>query len=292
MITQIESKDMPPSAREVFAAFKDATVEVMRVNSRGELRRLGSGFFLKLDDDRIFAVTNYHVVQGQPVVKLRTTDDMVMQARLAVRNPTADLAVLEVIPSVGGKPPKSISQSALSRTTDHGEQRIAIGYPDGSDKVAASLNVAMDLSKSNPRSRAFAARMQHEIRPSVAHSVQTETPLQRYQNTNVQLISDSTMAGHTGLSGSPVFNAKKEIVGVFVASPTKTLGATMIGPSCLLPMLRVIPPAEKLGKTWTTVRSNSDVHDSHQPGQIFASIQLTKAKSYEWSRYHSYWGDI
>nr|WP_090855815.1 trypsin-like peptidase domain-containing protein [Paraliobacillus sp. PM-2] len=89
----------------------------------------GSGVIYKIQDDKVFVVTNYHVVDGADQIEVILSDDSRLPAKLRGSDLFMDLAVLEMDRG-------SIEHVATLGDSDHvkvGEPAIAIGNPLGLD---------------------------------------------------------------------------------------------------------------------------------------------------------------
>lgn len=81
----------------------------------------GSGFIFREDG---YVLTNFHVVGSNSSVKVRLSDDRVLEGRVIAANPNLDLALVKL--AATGLPSISLARSADLRT---GEWVVALGAP-------------------------------------------------------------------------------------------------------------------------------------------------------------------
>ena len=125
----------PPAASGLDQATADAVAR-SAVKVVGEACggiRVGSGWVAEPG----LVVTNAHVVAGQAVTEVETSDGDRRSARVVAFDPVADIAVLEV-PTLD-RPPLA------RRAAEPGDIGAAFGYPGGRPLRAAPFEVAQDL---------------------------------------------------------------------------------------------------------------------------------------------------
>ncbi len=140
---------------------------------------LGSGFVI---DKAGHIVTNYHVVQGATKVEVSFSNDERLPARVIGRDPSTDLAVLEVHAPVRALTPLVLGNSDAVQV---GDAVVAIGNPLGEDRsITAGIVSALQRSIIAPNGA------------PIDHAIQTDAALNH------------------GNSGGPLLNAQGEVIGV------------------------------------------------------------------------------
>ncbi|MBV8256216.1 MAG: trypsin-like peptidase domain-containing protein [Actinobacteria bacterium] len=140
---------------------------------------LGSGFVI---DKAGHIVTNWHVVQGASRVEVSFSNDERIPARVIGRDPSTDLAVLEVKAA-----PRALTPLVLgdSDAVQVGDSVVAIGNPLGEDRsITAGIVSALARSITAPNGA------------QIDHVIQTDAALNH------------------GNSGGPLLNAQGEVIGV------------------------------------------------------------------------------
>ncbi|MBX5474567.1 MAG: trypsin-like peptidase domain-containing protein [Thermoleophilia bacterium] len=140
---------------------------------------LGSGFVI---DKAGHIVTNYHVVQGASRVEVSFSNDERLPARVIGRDPSTDVAVLQVKAR-----PRALSPLQLgdSDRVQVGDAVVAIGNPLGEDRsITAGIVSALQRSIVAPNGA------------PIDHVIQTDAALNH------------------GNSGGPLLNARGEVIGV------------------------------------------------------------------------------
>jgi S1-C subfamily serine protease len=150
---------------------------------------LGSGFVI---DKSGHIVTNYHVVQGATRVAVSFSNQERLPARVIGRDPSTDLAVLQVRLSSRALTPLPLGNSDLVRV---GDSVVAIGNPLGEDRSVTSGIVS-----------ALERRIYAPNKAPIDHALQTDAALNH------------------GNSGGPLLNAEGQVVGV--TSQIQTTGAS------------------------------------------------------------------
>ncbi len=140
---------------------------------------LGSGFVL---DKAGHIVTNYHVVAGAQSVRVSFSNNESMKARVVGKDPSTDIAVLQVKASSQALTPLPLGNSDDVRV---GDSVIAIGNPFGLDRtVTAGIVSALQRQITAPNQYA------------IDHIIQTDAPVNH------------------GNSGGPLINAQAKVIGV------------------------------------------------------------------------------
>jgi S1-C subfamily serine protease len=142
-------------------------------------KALGSGFVL---DKAGHIVTNYHVVQGASRVEVSFSNQERMPARVVGRDPSTDLAVLQVHMRSRALTPLKLGDSDTVRV---GDSVVAIGNPLGEDRsITAGIVSALERRIYAPNGA------------PIDHAIQTDAALNH------------------GNSGGPLLNARGQVVGV------------------------------------------------------------------------------
>jgi S1-C subfamily serine protease len=150
---------------------------------------LGSGFVI---DKEGHIVTNYHVVQGASHVAVSFSNQERLPAHVIGRDPSTDLAVLQVRLSSRALTPLPLGNSDLVRV---GDSVVAIGNPLGEDRsVTAGIVSALERRIYAPNNA------------PIDHAIQTDAALNH------------------GNSGGPLLNAQGQVVGV--TSQIQTTGTS------------------------------------------------------------------
>jgi len=140
---------------------------------------LGSGFVI---DKAGHIVTNYHVVQGATKVDVSFSDNERLPARIIGRDPSTDVAVLQVRTLSRALTPLRLGNSD---TVEVGDAVVAIGNPLGEDRsITAGIVSALQRQIVAPNGA------------PIDHAIQTDAALNH------------------GNSGGPLLNAHGEVVGV------------------------------------------------------------------------------
>jgi S1-C subfamily serine protease len=140
---------------------------------------LGSGFVI---DKAGHVVTNYHVVQGARRVEVSFSDQERLPARVVGRDPSTDLAVLQVKARSRALTPIQLGDSDLVQV---GDSVVAIGNPLGEDRsITAGIVSALQRRIFAPNGAA------------IDHVIQTDAALNH------------------GNSGGPLLNARGQVIGV------------------------------------------------------------------------------
>ena len=165
----------PLSIHDIYVQNAPGVVQV----SATAQQALGSGFVL---DKAGHIVTNDHVVQGASRVEVSFSNRERLPARIVGRDPSTDLAVLQVRVSSRALTPLRLGNSDLVRV---GDSVVAIGNPLGEDRSITSGIVS-----------ALERRIYAPNGAPIDRAIQTDAALDH------------------GNSGGPLLNAGGDVVGV------------------------------------------------------------------------------
>lgn len=99
----------------------------------------GSGIIYSQDEEKVYIVTNCHVVEGASTVKISIADGTQVNAKLVGKDATSDLAVISVLKSdltLAGINEVSVATFGSSENAEVGEFVFAIGNALGQGKTA------------------------------------------------------------------------------------------------------------------------------------------------------------
>jgi S1-C subfamily serine protease len=185
----------PLSIHDVYVRNAPGVVQVTATTQRA----LGSGFVL---DKAGHIVTNYRVVHGASRVEVSFSDQERLPARIVGRDPSTDLAVLQVRVSSRALTPLRLGNSDLVRV---GDSVVAIGNPLGEDRSITSGIVS-----------AIERRIYAPNGAPIDHGIRTDAALDH------------------GSSGGPLLNARGQVIGV--TSQIQTGGDGNIGIGFAIPV--------------------------------------------------------
>jgi serine protease Do len=154
---------------------------------------LGSGFII---DPKGYIVTNHHVIKDADEISIKTHDDKEYKAKLVGSDSKTDLALLKVESSIP-LPHVSFGDSDVARV---GDWVIAIGNPFG---LGGTVTVGIVSSKGRD--------IELDSDSIVDNLIQTDAAINR------------------GNSGGPMFNTRKEVIGVNTAIYSTSGGSVGIG---------------------------------------------------------------
>jgi S1-C subfamily serine protease len=156
---------------------------VVQVTAAKGGQALGSGFVI---DKAGRIVTAYHVVQGAAQVEVSFSNQERLPAQIVGRDPSTDVAVLQVHATSRAFTPLALGDSDLVRV---GDSVVAIGNPFGEERsITAGIVSALERRIDAPNGA------------PIDHAIQTDAAL-----------------GH-GDSGGPLLNARGQVVGVMSQS--------------------------------------------------------------------------
>jgi S1-C subfamily serine protease len=140
----------------------------------------GSGFVI---DEQGHVVTNAHVVAGADEITVKLSDDSdTLDAKVIGRDPSTDIAVLEVEASADELEPLELGDSSQVAV---GDAVVAIGNPFGLDRTATA-GIVSALQREIPSLNGF----------TITDVIQTDAPI------------------NPGNSGGPLLDAAGRVVGV------------------------------------------------------------------------------
>ena len=161
---------------------------------------LGSGFVI---DKAGHIVTNYHVVEGASRVEVSFSSNERLPARVVGRDPSTDVAVLQVRARARALTPLQLGDSDL---VEVGDPVVAIGNPLGEDRsITSGIVSALQRSIVAPNGA------------PIDHVIQTDAALNH------------------GNSGGPLLNARGQVVGVNSQIQTASGGGGNIGIGFAIP---------------------------------------------------------
>jgi S1-C subfamily serine protease len=174
--------------------------EVIIINGVPETGRseaLGSGFVY---DSQGHIITNYHVIDGATKADVTFTDGNTYSAKVIGKDPSADLAVLQITDNFSEEKvvPLPTANSSNVRT---GEQVIAIGNPFGlSGTITSGIVSQLGRLLPNP-----------DTGFSIPNTIQTDAAI------------------NPGNSGGPLLNVKGQVIGMNTAIFSRTGAYSGIG---------------------------------------------------------------
>ncbi|MDK9495012.1 MULTISPECIES: S1C family serine protease [Streptomyces] len=150
----------------------------------------GSGTGVIYDADKGLIVTNAHVVQGEPSLRVAVEDRAPVAARMLGIDPCEDLAVLTF-----SHPQPNLKEAKFgdSKEVSFADNVTALGYPDSIEAQGAQKPVFTTGAVQNP-----------DVRDSAP-----DATMPRYPST----IQHSATI-NPGNSGGPLLNGKAEVIGI------------------------------------------------------------------------------
>jgi S1-C subfamily serine protease len=170
-------------------------------STAGTQQALGSGFVI---DKSGHIVTNYHVVQGAQRVQVSFSDNERLNARVVGRDPSTDVAVLQVKTRSRALTPLALGDSDAVRV---GDDVLAIGNPLGEDRSITS---------------GIVSALQRRI--YAPNGIPVDTVIQ----------TDAAL--NHGNSGGPLLNARGQVIGVNSQIQTATGSTGNIGIGFAIPI--------------------------------------------------------
>jgi S1-C subfamily serine protease len=167
------------------------------VPETGRSEALGSGFVY---DSQGHIITNYHVIDGATKADVTFTDGNTYSAKVIGKDPSADLAVLQITDNFSEEKvvPLPTANSSNVRT---GEQVIAIGNPFGlSGTITSGIVSQLGRLLPNP-----------DTGFSIPNTIQTDAAI------------------NPGNSGGPLLNVKGQVIGMNTAIFSRTGAYSGIG---------------------------------------------------------------
>ena len=174
--------------------------EVIIINGVPETGRseaLGSGFVY---DSQGHIITNYHVIDGATKADVTFTDGNTYSAKVIGKDPSSDLAVLQIIDNFSEEKVVPLP-TANSSNVGTGEQVIAIGNPFGlSGTITSGIVSQLGRLLPNP-----------DTGFSIPNTIQTDAAI------------------NPGNSGGPLLNVKGQVIGMNTAIFSRTGAYSGIG---------------------------------------------------------------
>ncbi len=142
--------DLAPSSSSIANTVKSVENSIVNINIKAQVtggwfgqtyesEGSGSGIIYKVDGDKVYIVTNNHVVEDATTVSISVTGNEQVNAKLVGKDATADLAVIYVSKSDLEKAGITNIKAAIFGNSDNmlvGENVIAIGNALGRGKTA------------------------------------------------------------------------------------------------------------------------------------------------------------
>jgi S1-C subfamily serine protease len=179
-----------------------------------EQQALGSGFVI---DKAGHIITNYHVIAGARSVKVSFSNNESLTARVVGKDPSTDIAVLQVKASSRALTPLPLGNSDDVHV---GDSVIAIGNPFGLDRtVTAGIVSALQRPITAPNGY------------TIDHVIQTDAALNH------------------GNSGGPLINAEAQVIGVNAQIQTGGTTDGNVGVGFAIPINTVKAVVAQLIKT-------------------------------------------
>jgi len=214
----------------------------------------GSGFVL---DKSGHILTNSHVVSGAKDVTVRFGKQDPVKAQVVGRDPSTDIAVLQVDPSKTKLHPLHLGDSNKVQV---GDAAIAIGNPFGLDNtVTTGIISAIQRSINSPNGF------------NIDHVIQTDASI------------------NPGNSGGPLLDGAGRVVGINAQIETGGSGGGSVGIGFAIPIdtaKSVVPKLEKSGHIahpyigiTTAPVTAQDAHDLHLPVSHGALVQQVNSGS-------------
>lgn len=170
----------------------EATESVVRVEA--EFKReyaSGSGFVVGRDNENVYVVTNYHVVEGNPVsVYIWTGKEETADAEIYAYSIQRDLCILKL--------DKGFLRDALilSPVAEKGSAVYAVGFPGAADSLSdEEAHISSEAT----------------ITDGIVSAVRKATIA---ENSDPVQLLQVTAAINSGNSGGPLFNADGQVIGV------------------------------------------------------------------------------
>ena len=164
------------------------SVVVVEGYQKDTLYSTGTGFAYKKDKNKIYIMTNNHVISGSESVKLILSDNSEIEAEVVGSDTYSDIAVL----SVKATNKLSVASTGNNEKTRVGDTVFAIGAPEGSE-YAGTVTKGVLSGKNR----------------LVAVSYSNNSTSDYYMN-----VIQTDAAINPGNSGGPLCNGSGEIIGI------------------------------------------------------------------------------
>lgn len=152
VLKTLETQTLPSAAARAAGTIGPSVVRVSgyRLDKNGEEEQTGVGTGVVIVDKGII-LTNLHVVQGAPIIRVEFADGLETTATVTGAQPENDLAVLQA-----HKIPDDLMAATMRSTQDlaPGEQVVAVGFPFGiGPSVSAGVISGLGRSFRSPEGR-------------------------------------------------------------------------------------------------------------------------------------------
>ena len=159
-------------------------------NFRGnKLYATGTGFIFKREGNTYYLLTNFHVINGGSLIKIKFTDGTEVPVNVVGGDQFADVAVL----SYESEKELTVSSIGSSSSTRVGDTVFAIGAPIDSDVFSWTVT------------RGILSGKDREVSVSVSGSV---------SNDWIMKVLQTDAAINSGNSGGPLCNSNGEVIGI------------------------------------------------------------------------------
>lgn len=159
-------------------------------NFRGnKLYATGTGFIFKKEGNAYYLLTNFHVINGGTLIKIKFTDGTEVPVNVVGGDQFADVAVL----SYESEKDLTVSSIGNSSSTRVGDTVFAIGAPIDSDVFSWTVT------------RGILSGKDREVSVSVSGSV---------NNDWIMKVLQTDAAINSGNSGGPLCNSNGEVIGI------------------------------------------------------------------------------
>lgn len=206
VLKTLETQVLPSAASRAYEAIRPSVVRVMAIgldkNGKEEQRSVGTGVVIV---DKGIILTNLHVVQGAPIIRIEFADGLESTASVTSVQPENDLAVLQA-----HQIPDDMIAATMRSTKDlaPGDQVLAVGFPFGIGP-SASAGVVSGLRRS------------------------FRSPEGKQEMTN---LIQFDAAANPGNSGGPLVTMDGQVVGIVTAIYNPSPARTFIGIGFAVPI--------------------------------------------------------
>lgn len=206
VLKTLETQVLPSAASLAYEAIRPSVVRVMAIgldkDGKEEQRSVGTGVVIV---DKGIILTNLHVVQGAPIIRIEFADGLESTASVTSVQPENDLAVLQA-----HKIPDDMIAATMRSTKDlvPGDQVLAVGFPFGIGP-SASAGIISGLRRS------------------------FRSPEGKQEMTN---LIQFDAAANPGNSGGPLVTMDGQVVGIVTAIYNPSSMRTFIGIGFAVPI--------------------------------------------------------
>ena len=121
-VTITETDTMKESIEQIYDA-----VVIIETTKDGQSYGTGTGFVYKIDDDKAYVMTNYHVIDGAEGIKVTNIAEQTVDAKLLGGDSYADIAVLSIEKDAAIK----VAKIGNSTEMNLGDTVFTVGSPLG-----------------------------------------------------------------------------------------------------------------------------------------------------------------